>query len=50
MREEEKLARDVYLALSEKYLAAIFINISESEQRHSALPFIFLTGTQNLDR
>ena len=34
MREEEKLARDVYLTLSEVYPAAIFINISESEQRH----------------
>ena len=35
MREEEKLARDVYLTLSEGYPdAAIFINISESEQRH----------------
>ncbi len=34
MREEEKLARDVYLTLSEKYSAAIFVNISESEQRH----------------
>jgi hypothetical protein len=35
MREEEKLARDVYLTLSEKYpAAAIFVNISESEQRH----------------
>lgn len=34
MREEEKLARDVYLTLSEQYPAAIFVNISESEQRH----------------
>jgi hypothetical protein len=34
MREEEKLARDVYLTLSEKYQAPIFENISESEQRH----------------
>jgi hypothetical protein len=34
MREEEKLARDVYLTLSETYSAAIFTNISESEQRH----------------
>jgi hypothetical protein len=34
MREEEKLARDVYLTLSEEYSAAIFVNISESEQRH----------------
>lgn len=34
MREEEKLARDVYLTLSEYYSAAIFVNISGSEQRH----------------
>lgn len=34
MLEEEKLARDVYLALSETYTAQIFLNISESEQRH----------------
>jgi len=34
MREEEKLARDVYLTLSEEWEAPIFANISESEQRH----------------
>ena len=34
MREEEKLARDVYLTLSAHYETGIFINISESEQRH----------------
>lgn len=34
MREEEKLARDVYLTLYELYQAPIFENISESEQRH----------------
>ena len=34
MREEEKLARDVYLTLYEIYEASIFANISESEQRH----------------
>lgn len=34
VREEEKLARDVYLMLYEKYQALIFGNISESEQRH----------------
>ena len=34
MREEEKLARDVYLTLYELYQAPIFSNISESEQRH----------------
>ncbi len=34
IREEEKLARDVYLALYQSYEIAIFANISESEQRH----------------
>lgn len=34
MREEEKLARDVYLALYEKWGEPIFKNIADSEQRH----------------
>lgn len=34
MREEEKLARDVYLVLYEKWGAEMFANISESEQQH----------------
>ena len=34
MREEEKLARDVYLTLDEIWGAEIFANISDSEQRH----------------
>ena len=34
MREEEKLARDVYLTLYELWDVEIFANISESEQRH----------------
>ena len=34
MREEEKLARDVYLVMYELWGADIFANISESEQRH----------------
>lgn len=34
MREEEKLARDVYQALYEKWGAQIFSNISGSEQTH----------------
>jgi hypothetical protein len=34
MREEEKLARDVYLAMSAKWGAAIFSNIAKSEQTH----------------
>lgn len=35
MREEEKLARDVYLALFDKWGVAIFENISQSENRHT---------------
>jgi len=34
LREEEKLARDVYLALGAQYGTSIFVNISASEQRH----------------
>ncbi|MFD2524966.1 DUF2202 domain-containing protein [Flavihumibacter stibioxidans] len=34
MREEEKLARDVYITLYKKWGDAIFSNISESEQSH----------------
>ncbi len=34
MREEEKLARDVYLTLGEKWGLSIFTNISKSEQKH----------------
>ena len=34
MREEEKLARDVYLAMHDQWGADIFSNIAESEQRH----------------
>jgi hypothetical protein len=37
MREEEKLARDVYLALDERYgdQVAAFANIARSEDRHT---------------
>ncbi len=34
MREEEKLARDVYIYMSELYPFPVFKNISKSEQRH----------------
>ncbi len=34
MREEEKLARDVYITLNEKWNLAVFSNIAVSEQRH----------------
>ncbi len=35
MREEEKLAHDVYLALSEKWGTSVFAQIAGSEQRHT---------------
>ena len=34
MREEEKLARDVYATLHERWNANVFQNIADSEQRH----------------
>jgi hypothetical protein len=34
MRQEEKLARDVYITLDERWLSAVFENIAVSEQRH----------------
>jgi hypothetical protein len=34
MREEEKLARDVYTALAARWSTPVFRNISRSEQRH----------------
>ncbi len=34
MREEEKLARDVYLTLGDRWALPIFFNIANSEQRH----------------
>lgn len=36
MREEEKLARDVYLVLGQQWNASIFANIARSESRHMA--------------
>jgi len=36
MREEEKLARDVYLAMQEKWGERVFSNISQAETQHMA--------------
>ena len=36
MREEEKLARDVYLTMFEKWEMKIFSNISKSEEKHTS--------------
>ena len=35
MREEEKLARDVYLTMFDKWESKIFNNISKSEEKHT---------------
>jgi hypothetical protein len=44
MREEEKLARDVYLTLGEKWQLPIFGNIAGAEQRHmDAVQMVFTT-------
>ncbi len=37
LREEEKLARDVYLKLAERWQLPIFENIARAEQRHMDL-------------
>jgi hypothetical protein len=43
MREEEKLARDVYISLYNKWGVNIFTNISESEQTHMDAVLLLLT-------
>jgi hypothetical protein len=47
MREEEKLARDVYLYLYELYPLQTFLNISKSEQAHMNA-MLYLIDTLNL--
>ncbi len=43
MREEEKLAKDVYIALYQKWGVNIFTNISASEQTHMDAVLVLLT-------
>lgn len=43
MREEEKLARDVYLNTSDAYNSVIFANIAKSEQTHMNTMLTLLT-------
>lgn len=43
MREEEKLARDVYTALYAKWGINVFLNISSSEQQHTDAVLTLLT-------
>lgn len=48
MREEEKLARDVYLTLNNQFPSLIFVRIAASEQRHTdAISRVI--ATQGLD-
>ena len=42
MREEEKLARDVYLTLSKRYRLPVFRNIARSEERHMKMVGLLL--------
>lgn len=49
MREEEKLARDVYTALSEKWGLPIFSNIARSEQQHMNMVLPLLERYQIAD-
>lgn len=49
MREEEKLARDVYQHFADKYDFFVFKNIAESEQRHMDRMLVFLTENQIAD-
>jgi len=48
LREEEKLARDVYLYAYDVYGMDIFINISKSEQKHMD-KILTLLNTYNID-
>jgi len=42
MREEEKLARDVYTTLNEKWNRRVFANITQSEQTHMNMVLLLL--------
>jgi len=42
MREEEKMARDVYLAMEARWNLRIFANIAEAEQRHADMTAMLL--------
>ena len=48
VREEEKLARDVYLVLFDKWGLRVFENIAQSEQRHMDA-VLYLLGKYGLD-
>lgn len=44
MREEEKLAREVYLAMNAKYNFRVFANIAKSENAHSSAVLYLIKG------
>ena len=44
MREEEKVARDVYLEFYEIYGNVIFKNIADSEQKHMDAVLALIVG------
>ena len=48
MREEEKLARDVYLELFDEWGLRVFENIAESEQKHMDA-VLYLLGKYGLE-
>jgi len=49
MREEEKLARDVYMALYSAWELPLFQNIANSEQAHMDAVIVLLLDTYNLE-
>ena len=49
MREEEKLARDVYTTLGEKWGTQVFLNIASSEQTHTDAVKVLLDGYGIID-
>lgn len=49
MREEEKLARDVYLTLNEAWSQPVFANIAQSEQQHMDAILVLLERYQLTD-
>jgi hypothetical protein len=49
MREEEKLARDVYITLYAKWNVNVFLNISSSEQDHTDAVLVLLNKYSLVD-
>ncbi len=49
MKEEEKLARDVYTALAQKWGSAVFTNISAAESNHLNAIVLLLTNYGSTD-